>query len=35
MNYKCIQRGTVLLSMIFTLLLFVFTGVFAALAQLP
>ena len=35
MNYKCVQRGTVLLSMIFTLFLFVFTGDFAALAQLP
>ena len=35
MNYKCVQRGTVLLSIIFTLFLFVFIGDFAALAQLP
>ena len=35
MNYKCVQRGTVLLSIIFTLFLSVFVGDSAALAQLP
>ena len=34
MIYKCVQLGTLLLSIIFTLFLSVFVGDFAALAQL-